>query len=184
MDRVNFLKEALEVNSVQATVINKMIQDVPDDKLLDFIVFRTNYIEPMQSKELITKNALFDFRKNQHMENIRIDRMKLKSMEELKNFCQTYFKNKQLCYGASSFYDYVIISIDRDGNLFNNYSLKRLDSVDENKVYKWLFENQNRIGVIKQVEYYETQMKLESKKFDDEIKNDDIKQLMSKTKRL
>lgn len=184
MNRINFLQQALEINQTQATIINKMIQDVPNDKLLDFIVFRTNYIEPMQSKELITKNALFDFRKNQHMENIRIGRMKLESLNQLKDFCQTYFKNKNLCYGPASFYDYVIISIDKDGNLFNNFNLKRLDSADESKVYNWLFENQNRIGVIEQIEYYDEPMKLESKRFEDEIKSDEVKQLMNKTKRI
>lgn len=187
MDRVKFLIEALEINKTQAMIIDAMIKDIPDDKLMDFIVYRINFIEPMQSKELITKNALFSFRKKQYLQMIKQNDSFFKSVDDLKHFCKAYFKGQDLCYGASDFFDYVIIAMDKDCNLINKFVVNdgfylKLTSQEEAKVYLWLFENQKRIGDIKIVPYFESKTKalVESKR--EEIIDNRVLNLLRNTK--
>ncbi len=158
--------EALEINKTQATITSKLIEDIPNNKLTGFIVYRMNFIEPMKSKDLITKEAVFSFRKIMYLNKIKKGTFEFKNVEEVKTFCQTYFKNKDLCYGAEGYYDYVIIGMDKDGNLINKYATNdfgnflKLESDKEERVYNWLFENPERIGDIKAVPYYETPNKV------------------------
>ncbi len=173
MDRIRFLMDALEINQVQAMITSKLIEDIPDSKLTDFIVYRMNFVEPMKSKELITKEAVFSFRKIMYLNKIKKETFEFKNIEEVKTFCQTYFKNQDLCYGADGYYDYVIIGMDKDGNLINKYAVNnygnflKLESDKEQRVYKWLFENPKRIGDIKIVPYYETPTSLQIEQKED-----------------
>lgn len=185
MDRVKFLVDALEITQVQATIFNKLLLDIPNDKLMDFIVFRMSYIEPMQSKELITKNALFDFRKKQYLESVANGEFFFLNTDEVKEFCKTYFKGQDLCYGPGNYYDYVIIAMDKDGVLINKFCMNdgyylKLNSKEESEVYSWLFENQKRIGVVKIVPYFESKTKQIENKQDDKIDNKILQLLGSK----
>ena len=61
--------------------------------------------------------------------------------------------------------------MDRDGNMVNNMTWKKLSSQDEIEVYKWLFENQNRVGVVEHVEQKTEVMQIENKKEDVQIED-------------
>lgn len=166
--------DGLEINRVQAMIINEMLRDVSNDSLFNFLAFRTNYIEPMHSKELITKNALFDFRKIQMLQSIENGVGGFAALEDVKQFCKTYFKGQDLCYGAANYYDYVIIAMDKDGNLINKFDMRdgfyqKLNSFEEQEVYSWLFENQKRIGTVKTIPYKETKRAVGTKKEDNII---------------
>lgn len=130
------------------------------------------------SKKFIKKNVLWLLETNQWNFN---------NVDEVKIFCDTYFRGCDLCYGAGSFFDYVIIGMDKDGVLINKYFqnngfFQKLTSEKESEVYEWLFKNQNRIGVVKVVPYYETDLKyqLGYDFVDDEISNN-VKGLLDAT---
>jgi hypothetical protein len=155
MDRIEFLKQGLEVNELQATLISELISDIPDNQLKNFLIFRMQYIEPMMSKELITKRALFDYRKIQTEKRVQSGERVFETVEDLVKFVETYYKGKDLGSGLASYEDFVIIGVDKEGNLLNKFVVNeygnylKLDSSEEAKVYKYLFENQNRIGDVK-----------------------------------
>lgn len=164
MNRIKFISQALEINEVQAELLNAELQEFPDDKLKDFFKFRMKFIQPQRSKEVTTKMALFEFKKFFYLARIKKGKTQFNSIDEVKVFCDTYFRNEDLCYGAGSFFDYVVIGMDKDGNLINKYFqnngfFEKLTSHKESEVYEWLFKNQNRIGVIKNIPYYETSLK-------------------------
>ena len=154
MDRVEYLQKALEVNEVQAELISELIADVPDHMLKKFLVFRMSYIQPKMSKELITKNALFDFRRIMTEERLKRGERVFKSIEEVRQFLLNYYRGKDIVNGAANYYDFVIIGMDEDGNLINKYaqneygSFLKLNSEETAKVLKWLFENQHKIGAV------------------------------------
>lgn len=75
MNRIEFLAKGLDVNEIQATLISELIKDIPDDKLKDFLVFRMGFIDQYKSKELITKEALFEYQK-------------IKTQHQLKKVCR------------------------------------------------------------------------------------------------
>ncbi|MBE3610503.1 hypothetical protein [Campylobacter californiensis] len=162
MNRVAFIKEALNVNETQALIINELIKPIKDNELVPFFAYRANFIQPKQSVELITKNAVFAYRKERALAMIKAGEFKFKSIEQLSEFVRTFFKNERLCYGAAGYYDFVIIGVDENGNLINHYNLndagkpKQIGSENEYEVYTWLLNNQDRIGAIKFISQKET----------------------------
>lgn len=179
MDRVKFLQDALEVNPVQASIISKLIVDIPDEKLTDFIVFRMDFIQPMKSKDLITKEAVFSYKKQIFQAQIKKGKFEFSSVEELKKFIQTYYKGQEVCNGPEGYFDYVVIGMNSEGDLINKYAANdigqylKLETHKTEKVYQWLFENPERIGSVEIIPYYETPnlIKLEQFDFKD---NDDV----------
>lgn len=132
--------------------------------LSHFFAYRTSFIQPKQSSELITKNAVAAFRKQRALEAIRDGKFSFKNIEQLVEFVKTFFRNERLCYGTV-YKDFVIIGVDEYGNLINHYQINQagkptqLSSDSEAEVYAWLFENQKHIGVIKYVSEREVKEK-------------------------
>ena len=156
MNRIQTIKEALGVNETQALITAELLKPLKDEDIIPFFAYRTNFIQPKQSSELITKNAVAAFRKQKALEAIRDGKFSFKNIEQLVEFVKTFFRNERLCYGAT-YKDFVIIGVDEYGNLINHYHINQagkpvqLSSDDEAQVYAWLFKNQKRIGVIKYI---------------------------------
>ena len=156
MNRIQTIKEALGVNETQALITAELLKPLKDEDIIPFFAYRTNFIQPKQSSELITKNAVAAFRKQKALEAIRDGKFSFKNIEQLVEFTKTFFRNEKLCYGAT-YKDFVIIGVDEYGNLINHYHINQagkpvqLSSDDEAEVYEWLFKNQKRIGVIKYI---------------------------------
>ena len=156
MNRIQTIKEALGVNETQALITAELLKPLKDEDIIPFFAYRTSFIQPKQSSELITKNAVAAFRKQRALEAIRDGKFSFKNIEQLVEFVKTFFRNERLCYGAT-YKDFVIIGVDEYGNLINPYHINQagkpvqLSSDDEAEVYAWLFNNQKRIGVIKYI---------------------------------
>lgn len=153
--RIQLICEALGINQTQAYITNELIKEVPDEKLLEFFAYRLKFVEPMRSGELITKMAVFEYKKHMTLKAIRADKFRFKSISEVIEFIQTFFKNQRLCYGLGGYKEFVIIGVDESGNLINHYNINqygkpsRLSSDDEASIYLALWQNQHRIGDIK-----------------------------------
>lgn len=156
MNRIQTIKEALGVNETQALITAELLKPLKDEDIIPFFAYRTSFIQPKQSSELITKNAVAAFRKQKALEMISEGKFSFKNIEQLVEFVKTFFRNERLCYGTV-YKDFVIIGVDEYGNLINHYQINQagkpvqLSSDDEAEVYAWLFENQKRIGVIKYI---------------------------------
>ena len=160
MNRVQYLQQALEINEVQADLLNDLISDIPDSRLKEFLIFRMNYVQPMMSKELITKTALFDFRKKMTEAQLRSGVKLFRTSDDVKEYLQTYYKGKEIANGAGNYYDFVVIAMDKDGELINKYvqnehgTYKKLNNEEAGAVYQWCLNNQHKIGVVEYVPYY------------------------------
>lgn len=160
MNRVDYLSMALDINSVQADLLSDLISDIPDNKIKEFLSFRMNYIEPMMSKELVTKRALFDFRRKSYEARLRAGEIVFQNIEELKDYLLTYYKGKDIANGAGNYYDYVVIAMDKDGELVNKYvqnehgTYKKLNNGETGAVYFWCLNNQHRIGLVEHIPYF------------------------------
>ena len=168
MNRIPTIKEALGVNETQALITAELLKPLKDEDIIPFFAYRTSFIQPKQSSELITKNAVAAFRKQRALEAIRDGKFSFKNIEQLVEFVKTFFRNERLCYGTV-YKDFVIIGVDEYGNLINHYQINQagkpvqLSSDSEAEVYAWLFENQKRIGVIKYVSEREVKEKEQAK---------------------
>lgn len=168
MNRIQTIKEALGVNETQALITAELLKPLKDEDIIPFFAYRTNFIQPKQSSELITKNAVAAFRKQKALEMISEGKFSFKNIEQLVEFVKTFFRNERLCYGTV-YKDFVIIGVDEYGNLINHYHINQagkpvqLSSDDEAEVYAWLFKNQKRIGVIKYISEREVKEKEQAK---------------------
>lgn len=168
MNRIQTIKEALGVNETQALITAELLKPLKDEDIIPFFAYRTSFIQPKQSSELITKNAVAAFRKQKALEAISEGKFSFKNIEQLVEFVKTFFRNERLCYGTV-YKDFVIIGVDEYGNLINHYQINQagkpvqLSSDSEAEVYAWLFENQKRIGVIKYVSEREVKEKEQAK---------------------
>lgn len=168
MNRIQTIKEALGINETQALITAELLKPLKDEDIIPFFAYRTNFIQPKQSSELITKNAVAAFRKQKALEAIRDGKFSFKNIEQLVDFVKTFFRNERLCYGTT-YKDFVIIGVDEYGNLINHYHINQagkpvqLSSDNEAEVYAWLFKNQKRIGVIKYISEREVKEKEQAK---------------------
>ncbi len=155
-DRIDFIKDALDVNEVKARIINELIKDIPDDKLADFFAYRLNFAEEKMSAELITKKAIFEYKRLLIQARLKSGEKIFKTISQLKKYLNDYYKGKDIsnCGKGSGFLEFVVIGMDKEGNLINKNVRNEFGSylkltADEEAVYlNWLLENQFRIGVV------------------------------------
>lgn len=169
MNRVQFLMQGLEINEVQASLISELIKDIPNEKLKDFLVFRMRFIDQYKSKELITKEALYEYNKLKIQHRLKAGEDVFETVEQVQEYVEAHFKGKEIGYGLGQYKDFVVIAMDRDCNLLNTYyapngNFYKLNSTEKQKVYQFMFENQHRIGDIKYIPFYDDTLKLEAPK--------------------
>ena len=199
MNRIEFLMQGMEINEVQASLVSELISDIPNNQLKNFLIFRMSYIEPMMSKELITKTALFEYRRIEMQKRLEAGEKPFETAEQIQNYVETYYKNKDFGYGLGNYFDFVVLALDKDCNILNKSyinehgSYLKLESSEKAVVYQYLLENQSRIGAVKyysrkQVE--EEKKLLENKKseiieidYKDDVISPKIMEMMQKTKK-
>ena len=101
------------------------------------------------------------------------------SIDKLIEFIQYSFRGKPICNNVNGIYKpFVIIGMDRDGNLVNQFNWKKLSSEDEAIFYEWAYSNQDKIGQVIYIEPQEEQKVIEAKK------EENIKEIPSFVKEL
>lgn len=138
---------------------NAKLNFVPTDRLIEFSLFADKFRNAYQNTDTLLHKASLAWNKQIFLTMRQKGVRYFKSVEEVAEFCSEAYRGERLCScgSGSGFMDFVVISVDEDGNLRNNYvvlengTFKRLDSNESATLYTWLFENQDRIGVIKQV---------------------------------
>lgn len=173
MNRVQFLMQGLEINEIQASLVSELIADIPNDKLKDFLVFRMKFIDQYKSKELITKEALYEYQKIKVQHRLRAGEKVFETVEQVQEYVEAHYKNKEIGYGLGQYKDFVVVAMDRDCNLLNTYyapngHFYKLTSTEKEKVYNFLLKNQSRIGDIKRIPYYDDTKQLEAPKQEDD----------------
>lgn len=167
MNRVDFLMQGLNINTVQASLVSELISDIPNEQLKNFLIFRMKFVEEFKSNELITKTALYEYRRLQMEQRLRNGEEPFDTVEQVQNFIETYYKNKDIGYGLGKYYDFVVLGLDKDCNILNKYyinehgSYYKLTSDEKAIIYDFLFKNQSRIGVVKYYAREEIENKLE-----------------------
>lgn len=160
--RVKLIAEALDINETQARILSMQIEDIPDKELFKFFAFRQSFVAPMKSKELITKEALFEYRALQFRTAINRGEFKFNDVNEVMDFLKTYYKGKDIGNGLGLFFDYVVIAMNADGELINKFCIdeyqryKKIDSEDVYLILKDILDNPTKLGDVKQIPFRET----------------------------
>lgn len=173
MNRVQFLMQGIDINEIQASIVSELIADIPNEKLKDFLVFRMKFIDQYKSKELVTKEALYAYQKIKIQHRLRAGEKIFETVEQVQEYVEAHYKGKEIGYGLGVYKEFVVVALDRDCNLLNTYyapngHFYKLTSVEKERVYSFLLENQSRIGDIKRIPYYDDTKQLEAPKQEDD----------------
>ncbi|MSN96449.1 hypothetical protein F1B92_04545 [Campylobacter sp. FMV-PI01] len=125
------------------------------------------------STELAMFRAIKAYKKAYALNFIKKGKAYFKTKKEVREFIKESFRGEDLFSGGDGtpYIEGVIICVDKDGDLRNKFIVnengvyKRLDSIDEDRVYEFLFKNQHRIGKI-------NLMSVEKKEIESEVKKD------------
>ncbi|AQW85569.1 hypothetical protein CPIN18021_0326 [Campylobacter pinnipediorum subsp. caledonicus] len=135
------------------------LQQIPTDKLVEFSIFADSFRENYQNTDMLLNKALNEWGKlllaKAQAKGLRY----FQSVDGLAEFCKKTYKEQLLCNcgKGSGFKDFVIISVDSDGNLRNNFvvldngTFQRLTSDETAQIFNWLFENQHKIGNVEYI---------------------------------
>ena len=167
-DRNDLIKAVLKASGMRditlgdITIYNEVLKLIPTKELPQFAVslIRSGG-EFMRPDQMISK-AVKEFEHKIITSNMQIGK-KISDFEKFKEFMQYSFRNKIICNNLIGIYKpFVTIGMDRDGYLVNQFIWKKVSSESEQQVYKWLFENQDRIGTIQHIEIKEEVKQIEA----------------------
>lgn len=181
MNRRELIKELFELkNEIKIMQYEMLLREIPTEQMINFANYTLSTKKETESKETNIARALREFHRDITVQAIKNGMFEFQNITDMKDFIFKSFINQRLCScgKGSGFLDFVIISVDENGYLRNNYALnengthKRLDANEETKLFKWLFGNQKNIGQIKDITY--TEYQIEQKKALEFAKQKDI----------
>ena len=152
---------------------HKILELVDTNKLIDFSIYMDSFRGEYVSVEVAMNKAINSYKKALILNSIKKGIKAFKNVKELVKFVKEAYRGEDLFSGhkGSPYIEGVVICVDDDGNLRNKFVVnkngvfQRLDSVDEKRVWEYLFAHQEKIGAVeyKQVEIKNT---IEDKKDD------------------
>ena len=74
------------------------------------------------------------------------------NFNKFKEYVVDNYKGEQICNGVDGYENFVIFSLDAVGYIYNEFALETLQANESLKVWTWLFNNQDRLGVIKDID--------------------------------
>lgn len=160
-DRRSLLKEVLRVSGIRditeasITIYGEIMKMVKTEDLPQFAVSIIRHGGEFMRPDQMISEAVKVYEQKIITEGMQRG-SRISDYEKFVEFIRYSFRGKPLSNDIQGiFRPYVTISLDRDGIMVNNFNWKKLSSSDETLVYKYLFDNQQKVGVIKHCEVEE-----------------------------
>jgi hypothetical protein len=193
INRIKYIMDALEINEVKANIVNGIIKEIPDDKLQDFFIFRMKFLEQYKSADVATKEALAEYQRVTIRARLRAGERVFATPEAVRHHLETFYRGRDIANGPAAFHDFVIIGMNKDGELVNKYRINehgafaRLNGEDAAEVLQWLYLHQGRIGDVKIIPERDTALQFGALEAPDRVPGDksisgDVQLLLSKAK--
>jgi len=155
--RAGMIKALLEsfripFNTSTMFIYKELLKNIPDDKIKQFVVETIRNDNTMMRPDTAISNVVRKYEAEIFTNELQAGTRTFKELDTVKDFCYHYFKGKRIANDIEGLYQpSVTVAMNRDSELVNQYSGKKLTSDDEILFWKWLFVNQHKIGVIKEV---------------------------------
>jgi len=141
-----------DITSATITIYNEILKLIPTSDLPQFAVSLIRSGGEFMRPDQMVSKAVKEFEHKIITINMQNGK-KIGDYEKFIEFIQYSFRNKVICNNLIGLYKpFVSIGMDRDGYLVNQFTWKKVSSEDEQNIYKWLFENQNRVGTVEHIE--------------------------------
>lgn len=154
-----------DINVADVMIYDEVLKLIPTEQLPQFAVsLIRNGGEFMRPDQMISK-AVKEFEHKIITQNMQLGK-KITDYDKFIEFLQYSFRSKQICNKLTGLYKpHVVIGMDRDGYLVNQFTWKKVSSEDEQNIFKYLYQHQEQIGIVEHIE----------------IKTEEPKQLEQKT---
>lgn len=162
MRRLDTIKRLFNLqDDLKAEQFSRLLSGISDNEILNFSVFAYQNKKEFENTEALIARTAKEFIANINTKLLQERKMRFRTLDELIFFVRENFKGKEITNGSAGngFLPYVILSIDKEGDLFSRFSMRKATDA-ENVFYKWLFENQHKIGIIERIseaEYHNSQ---------------------------
>ena len=132
------------------TMIDGLLIDVPTQYLKHFTEYVLKNYDKHKKPIVNITSVSQEYKKRIQVAMIRKGELKLKTVEETKEFIFEFFKGQEICNCVTGLYlDFVVIELNEKEEFINKYSFKKLDSFEVSDFIHWCFLNQERIGDVK-----------------------------------
>lgn len=126
---------------------HNVLKDISDEQLNDFALFALSKKTKFDNSTQALINAVREYQAKNYLSAVR-KTSPFKTLIEIRNFLNEYFKGKIVASGIKPFI-YTNISLGDDLRLINENTNKPLNAEDEVELLEELLKNQSLIGVIR-----------------------------------
>jgi len=115
---------------------------------------KTNFIVDYETENRGRKVTHIKFNHTYRNDEIEQNK-KLKNFDDFSKFKEYVvdnYKGEQICNRVDGYENFVIFSLDDIGYIYNNFALETLQADESLKVWSWLFKNQDKLGIIKEID--------------------------------
>lgn len=164
-DRLRLIKELFNLQSdIKALQYSEFVKGIPSGELIKFSTYALQNAREYETQDKFVARTAKEFLAHLNLIALQKRAFRFESIDAMISFVRENFKGKELTNGepksekgkGNGFMPYVVLGIDKDGDLFSRYQMRKVTDC-EAEFYGWLFENQHKIGVVKlisEAEYF------------------------------
>lgn len=150
-----------DISASDITIYDEVMKLIPTDQLPQLAVKIIRSGGEFKRPDTMISEAVKEFERGIIASNMRKGK-RISDYDKFVDFLNYAFRGRPICNGIEGIYKpFVTIGMDRDGYLVNQFIWKKLSSSDEADVYQWLYEHQERIGVVDSVSFDDSKKMIE-----------------------
>lgn len=151
-ERIKSLLTLVGADTSESTVsiVDSLLEFIPTNYLKHFLEYVLKNYDKHKKPIVNITSVGQEYKKRLQIAMIHKGEMRLKTVEETKEFIFEFFKGQEICNCVDGLYQsFVTIGLDENEQFINKYSFKKLDSLEVSDFIYWCFLNQARIGDVK-----------------------------------
>lgn len=158
-DRLRLIKELFNLQSdIKALQYSEFVKGIPSEELIKFSTYALQNAREYETQDKFVARTAKEFLAHLNLIALQKRAFRFESIDAMISFVRENFRGKELTNGepksekgkGNGFMPYVVLGIDKDGDLFSRYQMRKVTDC-EAEFYGWLFENQHKIGVVRLV---------------------------------
>lgn len=150
LERNQTIKDLFKPNSeAELAMYFKILQNIGTDDLIDFKIYVLNNKNQYETFDVALVRLAKEFEARKLLKALQTGKFRFTNKYQMLAFLKANFKNKDIASGVGMYRDMVIIALNKDGRFVNRYTLKELTSDEEGDFLEALFNEQQKIGVVR-----------------------------------
>lgn len=150
LERKQTIKDLFKPNSeAELAMYFKILQNIDTDDLIDFKIYVLNNKNQYETFDVALVRLAKEFEARKLLRALQKGKFRFTDKYQMLAFLKANFKNKDIASGVGMYRDMVIIALNKDNRFVNRYTFKELTSDEEGDFLEALFNEQQKIGVVR-----------------------------------